>query len=67
MPIRRLEDIPFAEYRSDGWPLCPRCGEDELMSREVHPTPLDWLKCLQCGWAGEIPPKAVVDELRRKG
>lgn len=23
---------PFTEYRPDGWPLCPVCGEDELMS-----------------------------------
>ncbi len=22
----------FAEFRSDGFPLCPRCGEDELWS-----------------------------------
>jgi hypothetical protein len=22
----------FTEFRSDGWPLCPRCGEDELWS-----------------------------------
>lgn len=23
---------PITEYRRDGWPLCPRCGEDEVMS-----------------------------------
>ncbi len=23
---------PITEYRRDGWPLCPRCGEDELAS-----------------------------------
>lgn len=22
----------YREFRHDGWPLCPRCGEDELMS-----------------------------------
>lgn len=22
----------FKEYRKDGWPLCPKCGEDELVS-----------------------------------
>lgn len=23
---------PFTEFRKDGWPLCPRCEEDELYS-----------------------------------
>lgn len=23
------------QYRKDGWPLCPQCGEDELAS--THP------------------------------
>jgi len=22
----------FKEFRKDGWPLCPRCGDDELYS-----------------------------------
>ena len=22
----------FTEFRKDGWPLCPQCGEDELYS-----------------------------------
>lgn len=22
----------FTEFRADGWPFCPRCGEDELSS-----------------------------------
>lgn len=27
------QDLPHAgEYRADGWPLCPRCGNDELAS-----------------------------------
>lgn len=21
---------PFTEFRDDGWPLCPNCGDDEL-------------------------------------
>lgn len=32
----------FREYRDDGWPLCPKCGEDELYSH-LH-------------WMGERPP-----------
>jgi len=27
-----MSESPFTEYRLDGWPLCPKCGEDELMS-----------------------------------
>jgi len=23
----------YTEYRPDGWPLCPQCGEDELWSK----------------------------------
>lgn len=23
---------PLTTFRADGWPLCPRCGEDELWS-----------------------------------
>lgn len=29
----------FLKFRSDGWPLCPRCGEDELSSSVM----LAWL------------------------
>ena len=30
------QNLPHAgEYRRDGWPLCPRCGNDELAS--THP------------------------------
>ena len=29
----RCEERPiFTEFRKDGWPLCPRCEEDELWS-----------------------------------
>ena len=56
-------DLESLRFRQDGWPLCPRCGEDELMSLEIEPKPTDWLKCLACGWSGELPPKGVVDVL----
>jgi hypothetical protein len=32
MPRRPLPEPIFREFRWDGWPLCPRCGEDELYS-----------------------------------
>ena len=27
-----MSDVPYKEFRADGWPLCPRCEEDELYS-----------------------------------
>ena len=55
------------EFRKDGWPLCPLCGEDEVAS------PLMWtgdadrptleeflasrLRCMWCGWDAEKPPE----------
>lgn len=58
------------EYRRDGWPLCPRCGEDELASQEPPfiprpgagtqirvPRPTDRMRCLGCGWVGTVPAK----------
>ena len=23
---------PYSEFREDGWPLCPACGQDELFA-----------------------------------
>lgn len=56
----------FTEFRKDGWPLCPACGEDELYSRvalhwveggrdmDTQPTIADCLAgefgCYACGW-----------------
>lgn len=37
--------------RSDGWPLCPGCGEDELFSLAFPlPLPTDIVGCYRCGW-----------------
>lgn len=38
------------KLREDGWPLCPRCGEDELWSAEVPADPRRIVSCLRCGW-----------------
>lgn len=53
------------EYRKDGWPLCPYCGEDELWSPLIpepidsHPPVADYiaagLSCYRCGWSNEPP------------
>ena len=56
------------EFRADGWPLCPVCGEDELWS-PLAPGDPGWpnlddkppvaayiaagLRCYRCGWASE--------------
>lgn len=52
----------FHEFREDGWPLCPKCGEDELSSRLVWPN-LEkpsmiafvhaGMTCLKCGFEVE--------------
>jgi hypothetical protein len=47
------------EYRKDGWPLCPGCGEDELWSRALDPRATDPLRCYRCGWSGVVPPAKV--------
>jgi hypothetical protein len=53
------------EYRKDGWPLCPCCGDDELWSKllwlgDGERPPLDsyikaGLSCYHCGWSNEPP------------
>jgi len=52
----------FKEFRQDGWPMCPRCGEDELYSsimlywdgEGLRPSIEDCLAghmgCYKCGW-----------------
>lgn len=42
------------ETRRDGWPFCPVCQADELMSIQPLPSPLDYLRCLRCGWTGFV-------------
>lgn len=49
---------PVYEYRVDGWPLCPRCGADELFSGEIPAKPTDDLQCLACNWRGAVPVKS---------
>jgi hypothetical protein len=51
----KLFEAGLWQYRADGWPLCPACGEDELHSRETIASPLDPLRCYRCGWQGRAP------------
>lgn len=61
----------YIEFRKDGWPLCPRCGEDELASRAhlnyfgvgEQPTIADGIAsgmvCYKCGWDSESIEDAI--------
>ena len=51
-------------YRADGWPLCPRCGEDELFSMQFPAKASDPLACYRCDWAGHVPLKAEADRAK---
>lgn len=60
------------EYRKDGWPLCPRCEDDELYSfmmiryngQGEQPTLeqcfTDEFRCYHCNWQGRIQPQSAV-------
>lgn len=37
------------EWRPDGWPLCPICGDDELMSSDLPAKAATVDRCLACG------------------
>ena len=39
--------MTVAAVRSDGWPLCPSCGQDELYSLESNPETIRG--CFVCG------------------
>ncbi len=58
----------FKEFREDGWPLCPQCGEDELYSLVMlnwtgegpHPSIQECIaggmRCYYCGWQSKEAP-----------
>jgi hypothetical protein len=62
VPVRRV-GVTFREFRADGWPLCPRCEEDELYSflaltearrvtvAECLADPRGF-RCYRCDWTG---------------
>lgn len=37
-------------FRADGWPYCPRCGEDELYSLANPATVETIVGCYRCNW-----------------
>ena len=73
-----MSKLPYKEFRKDGWPLCPRCGEEELYSRVMiawmgegeRPTLEDCLKgamtCYRCNWSSDNMEGLDLAELSRK-
>ncbi len=52
------------EFRGDGWPLCPQCGQDELyclygLYDHNHIPVCPTLRCYFCDWYGPDPRTAV--------
>ena len=48
-------------YRSDGWPLCPNCGADELCDKESDvPSARAPLSCQACCWTGCVPVRRIM-------
>lgn len=45
----------FITRRPDGWPLCPRCGEDELYSLTTPPREGTIIGCHSCNWKPTAP------------
>lgn len=45
----------YREFRKDGWPLCPQCGEDELYSLCVPATAETITGCYRCSWTPPAP------------
>lgn len=46
------------EFRRDGWPLCPNCGDDELYSLATPPRADAIDGCYRCGPAHPLAKPA---------
>lgn len=42
--------VGYAVVREDGWPMCPKCGDDELYSLDVPATVDSIVGCYACAW-----------------
>lgn len=63
--MAQQDNQPYKEFRADGWPLCPRCEEDELYSLKM----LNYfgdskapslqaclegeMRCYRCAWSSQ--------------
>lgn len=49
-------------FRKDGWPMCPKCGEDELWtsanSNKLEDHFAREFRCYYCSWHGELLPRS---------
>jgi hypothetical protein len=47
----------FSEYREDGWPLCPACGDDGIVFSVdygfEHSASGENIICYKCGWTAK--------------
>lgn len=69
-----MSGSPFKEFTPRGWPLCPKCEEDELYSylmlgwTDPDRTPsveeciAGGMKCYRCGWE-LLPVREEVERL----
>jgi hypothetical protein len=55
----------YPELREDGWPLCPRCGADELYSLDIAPTVETIRGCYNCEFAPQSREDASALNLNR--
>ena len=61
--------IKFTEFRKDGWPICPSCGEDEVYSllwKSGERPPLEEflaspLSCYNCGPLTKGSPPIIMN------
>lgn len=67
--------LAFKEFRSDGWPLCPECGQDELYCDYGPASPQEAIEvglfhCYYCLWnsmgGDELAYWKKIEELRKR-
>ena len=47
----KIEDGPYTKFRKDGWPYCPDCGLDGLIS-DCEPATIETIRlCIKCRWS----------------
>lgn len=50
--IKIDSDGPYTKFRKDGWPFCPNCGQDFLISEENS---IDTIViCEACHWRAPL-------------
>jgi hypothetical protein len=55
----------YPEVHKDGWPLCPRCGEDELYSLDIPATVESIRGCYNCEFSPQSADEYAALNLNR--